>query len=309
VAGAWADAVALYRGDLLDGLFPGGVGEEFQTWLEQERGELRDLASRACWELSNAADVAGQKDSAIALARRAVDLNPDDEDGVRRLIAALDRHGDRAGAMKVFTSWQAHLEAEYETVPAPETRKLARHVRAARPGESAENTPIKMPPLAPPPVTYPTAARRGARLPMLAAAFAAGIILTISAISLLPLRSGSRPTFPTVVIRPVAATTGGQSQLIADVLAADLASELARAGVSVRPSSGLVQQGETTGDNAYLVSVQVEPRNLARVELIRTSNQSLVWSHVVSRVDDPATRGTLVSELATGIADRLKAAR
>ena len=134
----WAEALELYRGDLLEGLFPGGVGQEFETWLADQRGVLREQASQAAWECSGREDLAGRRAKAIELARRGVELDPDDEEGVRRLIAVLDRYGDRAGALQIYTEWQTRLQAEYGAEPAPETRKLVRKVRAHRKGESDE---------------------------------------------------------------------------------------------------------------------------------------------------------------------------
>jgi DNA-binding SARP family transcriptional activator len=145
----WGEALELYRGDLLEGLFPGGVGQEFETWLEDQRGMLREQASQAAWECSSRADLAGRRAEALELARRAVELDPDDEEGVRRLIAVLDRYGDRAGALRLYTEWRARLQAEYGAEPAPETRKLVRKVQAHRKGESAE-TPASLKTLTPP---------------------------------------------------------------------------------------------------------------------------------------------------------------
>ena len=154
--GKWREALELYRGHLLEGLFPGGVGERFETWLSDERNSLREQAARAAWECSSSEDLAGRRAEAVALARRALDLDPNDEEGVRRLIAVLDRYGDRAGALHLFRNWQSRLQAEYGVDPAPETRKLARKVRAPRQGESLETPPslgfAPLPALAPPEV-------------------------------------------------------------------------------------------------------------------------------------------------------------
>jgi len=145
----WTEALELYRGDLLEGLFPGGVGQEFEDWLEDQRAVLREQASQAAWECSSAADLAGRRSEAVELARRALELAPDDEEGVRRLIAVLDRYGDRAGALRLYGEWQSRLQAEYGAEPAPETRKLVRKVQAPRKGESAE-TPASLKTLTPP---------------------------------------------------------------------------------------------------------------------------------------------------------------
>jgi serine/threonine-protein kinase len=155
--GQWSEALELYRGDLLEGLFPGGVGEQFETWLGDQRSTLREQASRAAWECSTREDLAGRHAEAVALARRGLELDPDDEEGVRRLIAVLDRYGDRAGALRLFREWQARLQAEYGADPAPETRKLARKVQAPRKGESLETPPAvsSLPPPESPPAGAP----------------------------------------------------------------------------------------------------------------------------------------------------------
>jgi len=75
------------------------------------------------------------------MARRALELAPDDEQCVRDLISLLDRAGDRGGALRVYSEWQARLFKEYGVEPAPETRKLARRVQSARKGESHETQP------------------------------------------------------------------------------------------------------------------------------------------------------------------------
>jgi DNA-binding SARP family transcriptional activator/TolB-like protein len=140
-AGRWSDALALHRGDLLEGLFPEGVAQEFQEWLDHERRVLRERAATAAWECSRIEDERGDRKAAAVLARRALELTPDDEVGVRRLMNLLDRQGDRAGGLRVYSEWQARLQKEYGVEPAPETRKLARRIQAARKGESHETPP------------------------------------------------------------------------------------------------------------------------------------------------------------------------
>ena len=134
----WSEALSLYRGDLLEGLFPGGVGEEFQSWLEAQRRSLRSDAARAAWTRAGQMEMAGGREEAMLLARRAAELDPDDEEGIRRLIAMLDRHGDRAQALRIAKNWRARLRAEFDAEPAPETRKVILKVQAERKGESRE---------------------------------------------------------------------------------------------------------------------------------------------------------------------------
>jgi DNA-binding SARP family transcriptional activator/TolB-like protein len=140
-AAQWRETLPLYRGPLLEGLFVEGVAQEFEEWLDEQRARLRRQAAQAAWACSRAEEAGGDRVAAAVMARRALELAPDDEEGVRRLMALLDAHGDRGGALKVYTEWQARMRAVYGVEPAPETRRLARRVQAARKGESHETPP------------------------------------------------------------------------------------------------------------------------------------------------------------------------
>jgi DNA-binding SARP family transcriptional activator len=128
-AGDWHRAVELYRGDLLAGVFLADVSSEFEYWLEGERARLRTRAASSVWSVVGDAERVGDLARAAPLARRAVELAPDDEASMRRLIRILDRKGDRAGALSAYETFRRHLAAEYDSVPSPETEALLADVR------------------------------------------------------------------------------------------------------------------------------------------------------------------------------------
>jgi len=128
-AGRAAEAVALYRGDLLAGFNVSGVAPEFDVWLEGERRRLRSRAAAAAWSLSRDAEGAGSGAEAVRLARWAEGLTPDDEAALRRLVALLDRLGDRAGALREYEAFASRMAAEYQVEPAAETRQLIEAVK------------------------------------------------------------------------------------------------------------------------------------------------------------------------------------
>ncbi len=102
------------------------------------------------------ADRDGDRDGAIRFARRAVDLAPYDEAGVRRLLALLDRWGDRAGAMLAFEQFAARLGHELDVEPSAETLRLVDQIRARTEAHASvrrgpEPAPAQLPP--PPPAT------------------------------------------------------------------------------------------------------------------------------------------------------------
>ncbi|MGH7587678.1 MAG: BTAD domain-containing putative transcriptional regulator [Gemmatimonadota bacterium] len=136
------DALGLYRGPLLDGFHVTGAGEEFEHWLDAERQRLELRAERGALELSQTAERDCDRNGALRWARRALALQPLDEEAARRLIGLLDRHGDRAGALHAYEEFAARLEAELGVAPAPETERLAARIRS---GESRAGDPGTVP--------------------------------------------------------------------------------------------------------------------------------------------------------------------
>ena len=124
-----AGALALYRGDLLAS-FHAGDAPGFEEWLEAERGRLRALACGAAWALSQEREAAGDTSEAAVWARWAGSREPLDEVAQQRLIATLDRLGDRAGALRAYDDFAGRLRAEFEAEPAAETQALIAGVRA-----------------------------------------------------------------------------------------------------------------------------------------------------------------------------------
>ncbi len=125
-------ALDLYSGDFLPGFFVSGVAAEFGQWLESERARLRGLAARAAWSESDRSEGEGRGADSAHWARRAVALAPDDEAGVRRLMALLERMGDRSGALRAYEQFAEGLRTEFSADPAPETQVLLEAVRQGR---------------------------------------------------------------------------------------------------------------------------------------------------------------------------------
>ena len=127
--GRLAEALELYRGDLLEGVFVSGASPEFDNWLDVERARLRGRAADAARALYEGADVAGNGDDAIRWARWAYALDPYDERAARRVITLLDAKGDRAAALRMCEELTARLAREFEAEPSAETRALIEIVR------------------------------------------------------------------------------------------------------------------------------------------------------------------------------------
>ena len=124
-----ADALALYRGELLAG-FHISAAPDFERWLDEERSRVRQRAVEASWTLAAARERDDDAAGAADAARRAVALSPTDETALRRLILLLERLGDRASAMRAYEAFAWRLEEEYELEPSAETRALVARIRA-----------------------------------------------------------------------------------------------------------------------------------------------------------------------------------
>lgn len=165
-AGRHPEALELYRGDLLEGFYVAGA-PAMEQWLDNERNRLRAGAARAAW---GACDAAGPTAAGAMWARRAVDLAPLEDRGVRRLLTVLEAVGDTAGAIREFDHFAARLARDLELEPSPETAALAAAIRArASGGTGATPRPARSAPGAP-------SATRG---PAPAASTVAGNVLAV----------------------------------------------------------------------------------------------------------------------------------
>jgi serine/threonine-protein kinase len=126
------DALALYRGPLLDGVYVSGA-PEFERWLDETRADLHGRAASAAWTLADRAEERGDARAAVEAARRAAALAPYDESVHRRLFALIDRTGDRAGALRAHEEFVRRLRVDYELEPSAETDALVAAIRQRRP--------------------------------------------------------------------------------------------------------------------------------------------------------------------------------
>ena len=122
-------ALTLYRGEFLKGLH---VSEApgFDRWSDSERERLRRRAYEGAWKLAAAHESAGVGIAATHWMRVALDIDPDDEGGLHRLLRSLERMGDRAGAIREYERFAHRLADEYDLEPSPDTRALAEAIRS-----------------------------------------------------------------------------------------------------------------------------------------------------------------------------------
>jgi DNA-binding SARP family transcriptional activator len=127
----WQSALALYRGDLLEGIY--------DDWLLQEREALYlhyiRLSHRACSELLQR----GRFQEGLPLAERLVRREPYDEGALRMLMRAYRARGRRGAALAAYEHFVALAAEELGIEPEPATQALAQSIYA--PGAYERSVP------------------------------------------------------------------------------------------------------------------------------------------------------------------------
>jgi DNA-binding SARP family transcriptional activator len=121
--GRLADAVALYRGDFMQG-FSLRDSPEFDDWQATQSDALRadyaDVLSRLATEAERGGDLA----AAVGHAKRRLALDPLHEPAHRDLMRLYARSGDRAASLRQFREATRILDQELGVAPVAETRAL-----------------------------------------------------------------------------------------------------------------------------------------------------------------------------------------
>jgi DNA-binding SARP family transcriptional activator len=147
------EALALYRGDFVEGLFVEGC-PELDRWIEEQRRHFRQRAAEAAQRAASLAERAGHSTAAVELSVRAVAISPFEEERWRARIALLGRLGRRAEALQCVEDLRALLERELGVGPDRETERLVEQLRYDSPPSpiraSAGSAPVAAPASPPP---------------------------------------------------------------------------------------------------------------------------------------------------------------
>jgi DNA-binding SARP family transcriptional activator len=126
---AYAEAAALYRGDL-------SVGDDYRALVERERLRARycRLLRRLAADRRDAGDHAGS----LAYAYRLLASEPCCEPTHRLIMRCLVSRGERAEALRQYRLCEEVLRAEFDAEPEAETVALYEHIRrVGRPDRAA----------------------------------------------------------------------------------------------------------------------------------------------------------------------------
>lgn len=134
-----ADAIAVYRGELLEDLY--------EDWLLVERERLRAEFLDLCYEAALQTRRDRDFDAAIRYAERMLAVDEWREDALRMVMSVRYESGDRSGALAAFERFNAKLRSEMRVDPMVETLALRAAIleNAALPGRSSFGEDVTMP--------------------------------------------------------------------------------------------------------------------------------------------------------------------
>ena len=115
---------ALVRGELLEGVEPGG-GADFEAWLRVERRRFAGVCEGVLRDAALAELAAGDALEAAALASRAVVLNRFDDSAHELLVRCLARAGEVAAARDHADACDVLFRRELGRAPDPKVRRAA----------------------------------------------------------------------------------------------------------------------------------------------------------------------------------------
>jgi DNA-binding SARP family transcriptional activator len=182
-------ALSLYGGDFLQGFHVADVSSEFEEWIDRTRARLRRRAASIARTASENAERASDAKRAVDYARRACELELDEEAGWRHLMSLQDRLGDRAAALRSYEEVRQRLERDLGVLPAPETVALAQAIRSSNRPLPRVNMPA-VAPETPGPVagsaasevaSIPESGGTGDRLRAHRSLLTAGVVLLVAA--------------------------------------------------------------------------------------------------------------------------------
>lgn len=133
-------SLALYRGDLLDGV--SAESASFEQWLAAERERLRGLAARGLSALLEHQQEAGFADGARETATRLIAIDPLREGAHRVLMRLYLQQGRLVEALKQYQLLRQTLARELGVTPEPQTEQLYREMLQQRRTPAGAQPPV-----------------------------------------------------------------------------------------------------------------------------------------------------------------------
>lgn len=129
-SGQLEEAVSLYCGAFLDGVYLKETPKEFDEWVESERARLADSVANAILTLATAATARGEHAEAATFWKRFATLRPTDSRAAIHLMRALVSAGNSAAALEHARVHEAYLRTQFEIPLDAEVAALVARITA-----------------------------------------------------------------------------------------------------------------------------------------------------------------------------------
>ena len=126
--GKLKQAVALYRGDFLEG-FPPIDSDSFEDWVVLKREQFKRQAIETLQLLADHHKQRGEYQQALPFVRRQIELEPWLEESQQQLMRLLALDGQRSAALAQYVACKKILASELNVEPSPETARLYESIR------------------------------------------------------------------------------------------------------------------------------------------------------------------------------------
>jgi adenylate cyclase len=123
--------LALYRGDLLEGVVPREAG--YEEWLLLARARLRKTACLAAGRRASLLREQGRVEECIEALNNMLAMDPAHETAHRELMEVLAESGRRSDALRQYQECVEALERELGAAPSPETVRLHANLSGSEP--------------------------------------------------------------------------------------------------------------------------------------------------------------------------------
>jgi len=299
----YSDALRLYRGDFLDGVFIPDVSSRFEDWIDRTRVRMRNRAVEAARCVLSAAESEGRSADALAAAFRAFELAPEDEAVLRQLLSLLHRSGDKTGALRAYDTFARRLKDEIGVTPEPATVTLYEALRQAasvdmspaldRRTEAGENRDAAPTLIAAPADSSRSISKRstgtailGARSRLMLASAALGMVVVIAGAWLASTKASQRERVArSIAVIPFEVENKDTAAVFfADGMTQEIGAALGRAGIRVAARGSVAAIHARPGGDASL-------RKLLGVGLLlhgrvqRSGDRLRVWTQLVNGED------------------------
>jgi DNA-binding SARP family transcriptional activator/TolB-like protein/Tfp pilus assembly protein PilF len=318
------EALALYRGDLLEG-FHVGNAPDFERWLDSERQRLAQRYDKAVESIATEREAARDFEGAVLNWRRLALRDPYDSKVALRLMRAIAAAGDAPGAVKHAQLHEKLLRKELDLAPPAEIDVFIRQLRVGGGGGVPSNggtaiaSAVERAPnaiaFAPQSPTWPGRSR-GTRV-----ATVAGIALVI-AVGVMTMNAmrATTPKLRSLAVLPFKDLSSDSTRpLFADAMHDAVITELARyPELIVKSRTSMMQFGspsqklpeiarELNADGIVVGSVQhVAGRVRVRIQLIHGATDRHLWAETFTR--DVWDELAIQEDLANAIARQVRVA-